>query len=131
MDKEAQLTKAISGLKVKIFEDCEPSLLRELVLRLRPTECCPGDFVCRHGEVGSEMYIVNKGKLQVEVDGQIVATLCPGNHFGEISILDIEGVGNRRTASILSLGFSQLFKLSKNDLQQVTEYSHRTADKLF
>ena len=68
------------------------------------------------------MYIVNKGLLQVEVDGDIVATLSAGNHFGEISILDIEGVGNRRTASILSLGFSQLFKLSKNDLQEVSGY---------
>ena len=65
------------------------------------------------------MYIVNKGKLEVEVDEQVVATLSPGNHFGEISILDIEGVGNRRTASIRSIGFTQLFKLSKNDLQQV------------
>lgn len=68
------------------------------------------------------MYIVNKGLLQVEVDGHIVTTLSAGNHFGEISILDIEGVGNRRTASIHSLGFSQLFKLSKIDLQEVSTY---------
>lgn len=68
------------------------------------------------------MYIVNKGLLQVEVDNHVVATLSAGNHFGEISILDIEGVGNRRTASIQSLGFSQLFKLSKDDLQQVSNY---------
>ena len=69
------------------------------------------------------MYIVNKGILQVQVDGQIVTTLSAGNHFGEISILDMEGVGNRRTASIQSLGFSQLFQLSKNDLREVSIFT--------
>jgi CRP-like cAMP-binding protein len=113
-------------MQVAIFEDCEPSLLRDLVIRLQLTQCCPGDKVCYQGEVGNEMYIVNKGLLQVQVDGDIVATLSAGNHFGEISILDIEGVGNRRTASIISLGFSQLFKLSKNDLQEVSPYYRRS-----
>ena len=116
------LKPLFKNLQVAIFEDCEPSLLRDLVIRLRLTQCCPGDKVCYQGEVGNEMYIVNKGLLQVEIDNHVVTTLSAGNHFGEISILDIEGVGNRRTASIQSLGFSQLFKLSKNDLQEVSNY---------
>ncbi|KAJ7392814.1 hypothetical protein OS493_010474 [Desmophyllum pertusum] len=47
--------------KVKMFEHCDPSFLRELVLKLKPVLCSPGDHVCRQDEIGREMYIVNQG----------------------------------------------------------------------
>ena len=83
-----------------------------------------GDFVCRAGEVGHEMYIVNRGKLEVlsEEGDVVLCVLQPGSYFGEISILDLGGRhGNRRTASVRSIGYSDLFRLSKKDLVIVFE----------
>ena len=67
------------------------------------------------------MYIVNGGKLQViSDDGKLVlATLKAGSYFGEISILNMGASGNRRTASVKSVGYSDLFCLSKEDLWEV------------
>ena len=71
------------------------------------------------------MYIVKRGKLSVVGDDgkTIFATLSDGSVFGELSILNITGVktGNRRTANVRSVGYSDLFCLSKNDLWDVLE----------
>ncbi|XP_019343505.2 cyclic nucleotide-gated olfactory channel [Alligator mississippiensis] len=113
--------------KVRIFQDCESGLLVELVLKLRPQVFSPGDYVCRKGDIGKEMYIIKEGKLAVVADDGVTqyALLTSGLCFGEISILNIKGskMGNRRTANIRSLGYSDLFCLSKEDLMEaVTEY---------
>ncbi|XP_042869524.1 cyclic nucleotide-gated cation channel alpha-3-like [Penaeus japonicus] len=113
--------------QVRIFQDCEPGLLVELVLKLKLQVFSPGDFVCRKGDVGKEMYIVKRGKLSVVADDgkTVYATLGAGSVFGEVSILNIVGnkTGNRRTANVRSVGYSDLFCLSKDDLwDALTEY---------
>ncbi|XP_060608225.1 cyclic nucleotide-gated channel rod photoreceptor subunit alpha-like [Ruditapes philippinarum] len=115
--------------KVKIFEECEEGLLRELVLKLRPQVYSPGDFICRTGEVGKEMFIVNHGKVEILVPNQqnghrtVVAPLSPGNYFGEISLLKLDDGQNRRTADVKAVGYSELLRLSRKDLMSaLVEY---------
>jgi len=66
--------------RVEIFQNTEAGFLNELVLRLKPVLFSPGDFICRKGEVGREMYIVNRGKLHVMADNNktVLATLKAG-----------------------------------------------------
>ncbi|XP_051882452.1 cyclic nucleotide-gated cation channel alpha-4-like [Pristis pectinata] len=109
--------------KVQLFQSCEDRLLEQLVLRLQLQVFSPGDYVCRKGDVGREMYFVQEGRLAVVSDDghSQFAVLEDGSYFGEISILNIPGskAGNRRTANIRSLGYSDLFVLGKDELTEV------------
>lgn len=51
--------------------------------------------LARAGEVGKEMYIVNRGRLQVVTDNgkTVMASLKAGCYFGEISILNMGTAG--------------------------------------
>lgn len=53
------------------------------------------NFYAIAGEVGKEMYIVNRGRLQVVADNgkTVLATLKAGSYFGEISILNMGTAG--------------------------------------
>nr|XP_032829423.1 cyclic nucleotide-gated channel cone photoreceptor subunit alpha-like isoform X1 [Petromyzon marinus] len=79
--------------KVRIFADCEAGLLIELVLKLKPQVFGPGEYICRKGDVGREMYIVKDGRLAVVSDDGLkqFVVLSSGSYFGEISILNIKG----------------------------------------
>ncbi|XP_018792619.1 PREDICTED: cyclic nucleotide-gated cation channel subunit A [Bactrocera latifrons] len=118
--------------QVRIFHDCEPGLLEALVLKLKLQVFSPGDYICRKGDVGKEMYIVKRGKLSVVADDGVTvfATLGAGSVFGEVSVLEIAGnrTGNRRTANVRSLGYSDLFCLAKRDLwETLSDYPEARA----
>uniref|UniRef100_A0A0N4Z4S1 Cyclic nucleotide-binding domain-containing protein n=1 Tax=Parastrongyloides trichosuri TaxID=131310 RepID=A0A0N4Z4S1_PARTI len=106
--------------KVKLFQDCETGVLYEIILRLKPRIFSPQDYVCKKGDVGNEMYIIASGNLDVvsEDGSKIFVTLQKGAVFGELALLNIPGSkhGNKRTASIRSKGYSQLYGLSRDDL---------------
>lgn len=111
--------------KVDFFTDCDQGLLWEIVLRLRSQVYSPNEYVCRKGDVGREMYIVNSGKLEVLADenGEVLKELIHGEYFGEISVLNL-GLGNshrRRTAFVRSVGYTALFCLSQTDLLDVLD----------
>ena len=59
MDMHFEILKS-----VKLFEGCDEQLLIDLVLNLKPILFLPGQFVCKKGEVGKEMYIISSGLVQ-------------------------------------------------------------------
>ena len=116
--------------KVALFREIDKKVIEELLLRLRPTVYLPMDYICKKGEIGKEMYIVKDGMLEVVLpDGRVAVTLGPGSVFGEVSLLSLAG-GNRRTADVRSKGFTNLYTLSKADLNDVMKDYPETFDLL-
>jgi CRP/FNR family transcriptional regulator, cyclic AMP receptor protein len=47
-----------------------------------------GRVIARQGEIGTGFFIVVDGEVRVIRDGTLIATLGPGEFFGELSVLD-------------------------------------------
>ncbi|XP_060533224.1 potassium/sodium hyperpolarization-activated cyclic nucleotide-gated channel 4 isoform X3 [Cylas formicarius] len=102
--------------KVTIFQECQPEFLRDLVLKMKAYIFTPGDSICRKGEVAREMFIIADGILEVISEtGKVLTTMKAGDFFGEIGILNLDGL-NKRTADVRSVGYSELFSLSREDV---------------
>ncbi|XP_010004797.1 PREDICTED: cyclic nucleotide-gated cation channel beta-3 [Chaetura pelagica] len=107
--------------KVDLFKGCDTQMIYDMLLRLKSIVYLPGDFVCKKGEIGREMYIIKQGEVQVlgGPDGtKVLVTLRAGSVFGEISLLAAGG-GNRRTANVVAHGFANLFILDKKTLNEI------------
>ncbi|XP_069813503.1 cyclic nucleotide-gated channel beta-3 isoform X2 [Dendropsophus ebraccatus] len=106
---------------VELFKGCDNQMIQDLLLKLKSIVYLPGDFVCKKGEIGREMYIIKQGSVQVlggPDDKKILVTLKAGAVFGEISLLAVGG-GNRRTANVVAHGFANLFILDKKSLSEI------------
>ncbi|XP_075219430.1 uncharacterized protein LOC142323540 [Lycorma delicatula] len=102
--------------KVTIFQECQPEFLHDLVLKMKAYIFTPGDLICRKGEVAREMFIIADGILEVMSEtGRVLTTMKAGDFFGEIGILNLDGL-NKRTADVRSVGYSELFSLSREDV---------------
>ncbi|XP_042235860.1 uncharacterized protein LOC121875372 isoform X2 [Homarus americanus] len=102
--------------KVSIFKECQPEFLHDLVLKMKAYIFTPGDLICRKGEVAREMFIIADGILEVISEtGKVLTTMKAGDFFGEIGILNLDGL-NKRTADVRSVGYSELFSLSREDV---------------
>ncbi|XP_010073329.1 PREDICTED: cyclic nucleotide-gated cation channel beta-1, partial [Pterocles gutturalis] len=107
--------------KVALFQGCDRQMIFDMLKRLRSVVYLPNDYVCKKGEIGREMYIIQAGQVQVlgGPDGRtVLVTLKAGSVFGEISLLAAGG-GNRRTANVVAHGFANLFMLDKKDLNEI------------
>ena len=51
--------------KVKLFKNTDPGLLKDLVVLLKLVIYLPGDYICRKGDQGKEMFIIKTGRVQV------------------------------------------------------------------
>ena len=76
----------------------------------------PDDHViARQGEIGTGFFVIVDGRVRVVRDGEIIATLGPGDFFGELSILD----GRPRVAQVVADGPTACLALASWDFEAV------------
>jgi CRP/FNR family transcriptional regulator, cyclic AMP receptor protein len=91
-----------------------------------------GHTVFHFSDPADSMYIVRSGVVQVFVENYegekiILGENCPGDIFGEISMLD----GGPRTATAIVTEDAEVFKLERQDLLElITKHPHAAMDLL-
>jgi CRP/FNR family transcriptional regulator, cyclic AMP receptor protein len=76
----------------------------------------PADHViARQGEIGTGFFVVVSGAVRVVRGGETIATLGPGDFFGELSVLD----GRPRVAQVIANGPTTCLALPTWDFEAV------------
>eukprot|EP00736_Rhodelphis_marinus_P001073 Rmarinus@m.29346 len=127
----AELTIQLSyGIvtKMPLFKGASQMFIRDVVNYMRPIVLSPGELLFQEGEVGMDLFILRRGEVsvletvEVDADGDIteehvIATLGPGNYFGEISLL----CDAKRSASVRAKTYCDLLVLNKWDFEAVVQ----------
>ena len=70
-----------------------------------------GHSVVREGDIGDSFFVALTGQAKVQVKGRTVHRVLPGDHFGEISLLD----GGERTATVTTETPMTMLMISRAD----------------
>ncbi len=90
---------AISGeqlRQVSLFADLERRELEALANSFKEVRFRPGDEIVSEDRGGVGFFIIAEGSARVTIRGREVAKFGPGDHFGEVALID-EGA---RTATV-------------------------------
>ena len=84
--------------RVPLFSGIKPKELKKLGKRMTERSFNEGDEITREGESGIGFFVIEDGEASVSIRGDIVRTLGPGEHFGEVALID----SGPRSATIIA-----------------------------
>jgi serine/threonine protein phosphatase PrpC/CRP-like cAMP-binding protein len=84
------------------------------------------ETVIREGDRGEELFIVLAGSVEVLRDGNRMTELKPGEHFGEMALIRSQP----RSATVRSVGHSELMVIRRSDFFEILRNEHQLAVKL-
>jgi len=74
--------------EVLLFSGCNRKELSHIASLATEIDVPQGKVLAHEGSPGREFYVILDGKASVSIDGNDVATLGPGDFFGEMALLD-------------------------------------------
>jgi CRP/FNR family cyclic AMP-dependent transcriptional regulator len=111
---------------VAVFADLSDEDLDWISQRAHSVEVPIGTHLVSMGDVAYKFFGIVDGYASVSVDGVPVASLGPGECFGEMAVLEAE----RRTADVVSTTQMKLVTLLAWDLREMAEKLPALSDSI-
>ena len=102
---------------VSLFRACSPAELDAIVSVTTLIDVPAGRVLCTEGEGGDEFFVIVEGEVAVSINGTEVATLGPGEFFGELALLD----GGPRMATVTMASPGRLLVLIRPEFNGLLE----------
>ena len=123
--RHAPLADELAALP--LFADLGPEQLRHLARVTARVQEPKGEVLTKEGERGHELMIVLDGTVEVRHDGQVLATLGPGDVLGEVALFESEA---RRTATAVATTRVTIAFVARHDLEHLMAEVPALADRL-
>jgi uncharacterized protein len=102
---------------VSIFSQTPPNQLEEVLPLLQECRFDPGETIIKKGELGTSMYIVASGRVEVRDEELVLNHLQRYDIFGEMAALDPEP----RSASVSAVEETYLYRLNQPELYELIQ----------
>lgn len=112
--------------EVPLFSALTDKQLRQIDRVVERYDAKVAEVLVREGEFGHELYVLLDGEAEVSRGGQLVATLRPGQWFGELAVLD----GERRNATVTMTEPGRLLVLQQRELLALLDQVPVVAQRL-
>jgi CRP-like cAMP-binding protein len=99
--------------RIPLFAAFDGRDLTRLAARMRRVEAQASEEIVRQGETGESFYVIDSGKVSVQVDNVQRATLGPGEYFGEIALM----MDAPRTATVVALQPTVMLLMEAGDFK--------------
>lgn len=124
-----QVLRLLRG--IPLFADLEQEELMTVLRMARPLQCTAGDVLCKQGDPGDCMYVIQAGQVSVVVrsaDGKAipVATLKAGDLIGEMTLVD----DAPRSADCVAASVVRLFRIDRAQFEVMRGELHPAAFKI-
>jgi CRP-like cAMP-binding protein len=73
--------------EVELFRGCSDDELAQILRICDTRDLAPGSLLCRQGQTSRKCVVVVDGTASVEVNGELVRTVGPGETIGEMALL--------------------------------------------
>ncbi len=113
--------------RVPLFSSLDGRELERLAATFRERTFREGETIATEGQAGIGFFVIDDGQARVTVGGQERATLGPGDHFGEIALIDD---GARRTATVTAASDLRCYGLTSWEFRPLVESNAGIAWKL-
>jgi CRP/FNR family cyclic AMP-dependent transcriptional regulator len=112
---KAKLDAVIAS--VPLFDPLSKRHLKKVAGLTSTVEYNAGDTVIQEGEPGDAFFVAVSGQAKVVSGGKTLHKLIPGDHFGEISLLD----GRPRSASVVAETPLSLLRLPRTSFLRLVK----------
>ncbi|XP_067286524.1 cGMP-dependent protein kinase 1 isoform X2 [Pseudorasbora parva] len=113
-DRSKELIKE-AILDNDFMKNLELSQIQEIVDCMYPVEYDKESCIIKEGDVGSLVYVMEDGKVEVTKEGMKLCTMGPGKVFGELAIL----YNCTRTATVQTLTNVKLWAIDRQCFQTI------------
>lgn len=94
---------------IHLFNSCNQRELTKIARATDEVSIVAGKTLMNQGERGREAFVVVSGEASIQINGNTVATIGPGDHVGELALLD----GGTRTATVVANTDMELLVISQ------------------